>query len=204
MKIKKLILIFALVLTLAVSVMTLRAQLSTVSINNMHQCKEETVYYTETEPVYDYVTYERPTYGLIWVEKNQTNEIGVNGKEEYKVLIKTGTKEVQKSRKICIEDTSQLTINSGFKTLPIDYGNQNFYCSNTESQIICDSKDDGNGDGICQSGESCAVFEIGEMIKLTYTNGNNQLICFKREIKGIPFEVCTDTTVNIRDLLEVD
>ena len=202
-KIRKIILIFALVLILAVSIITLRAQLAVVSIDNVHQCKEEIVYYTEKVPFYRDVIEEIPSYGLIWSEENQTNEMGVTGTEEYQVYLQTGTKEIQKSKKVCIEDTSHLTINTGFKSLPIDYSKFNFYCSNTESKIICDSKDDGNGDGICQSGESCAVFEIGEVIKLTHTNSNGPLTCFKREIKGIPFEVCTDATVNIRDFLEV-
>ena len=171
-KIKKIILIFALVLIFAVSIITLRAQLAVVSIDNVHQCKEETVYYTETEPVYDYVTYERPTY-VTEELYNPDNESYYKNTyqdktEEYQVNEQVGTKEIQKSKKVCVEDISQLTINSGFKSIPINYGNQNFYCSNIESQIVCDSKDDGNGDGICQSGESCAVFEIREVIKCLY------------------------------------
>ena len=201
-KIRKIILIFALVLILAVSIITLRAQLAVVSIDNVHQCKEEIVYYTEKVPFYRDVIEEIPSHGLIWSEENQTYEMGINGTEEYTVKV-MDYKEIQKSKTACVEDTSHLTISTGFKSLPIDYSKFNFYCSNTESKIICDSKDDGNGDGICQSGESCAVFEIREVIKLTHTNSNGPLTCFKREIRGIPFEVCTDSTLNLRDFLEV-
>lgn len=207
-KIKKIILIFALVLILAISVITLRAQLSTVSINNVHQCREETVYYTEKEPIYEYVTYERLIYATeeLYNSENESyyKRTYQTGAEKYEVYENVGTKEVQKSKKVCIEDTSYLTINTGFKSLPIDYSKFNFYCSNTENQIVCDSKDDGNGDGICQSGESCVIFDIQkDKIKLTHKNSNWPVTCFKREIRGIPFEVCIDPTVNIRDFLEV-
>ena len=204
MKAKRVALLGIFALLLAFSMAVLYAELGSVSIENNHRCIESTVVWTEIEPVYQFVALEQPTYGLIWSEANQTYEFGANGTEQYQTLQQRGETSIQRSKQICERDISHLNIDIEFSSIRINYGEQGFSCSNTEDTIICDSKKDGNGDGICQSGESCATFEVlANYVKLTYTNGNTQLTCMKTSKQGVPFEICTDATINIRDFLEV-
>lgn len=67
--------------------------------------------------------------------------------------------EVQKTKKQC--RARSLQINDKYN-LPLD----EYSCLPTEENgviiIICDSKKDGNGDGICQSGESCMKYEFSD------------------------------------------
>lgn len=68
---------------------------------------------------------------------------------------KTGEQQVSKSYQQCT--TVGLRVNNGEKIVELNI--RDYACSRQESgtQIIvtCDSKYDGNGDGICKSGESC-------------------------------------------------
>ena len=201
---KKIIIGIAVAAAMLISSLALYAQLSAVSISNVHSCIEETVTWTETEPAYEYVTFEKPTYGQVWSEENQTYEQGITGTEQYQVLQQRGEKTTQKTKTVCTQDTSYATLNTGFKTVPIAAGKYGFFCSNTEKQIVCDNKKDGNSDGICKPGESCAVFDIQDSkIRLTYTNGGDRLLCYPREVKGVPFEVCYDNLVDTTSFLEV-
>lgn len=66
---------------------------------------------------------------------------------------------VQRTKKYC--KAQSLEVKKKYN-LPLD----RYFCSPTEEQdsivIICDSKSDGNGDGICQSGESCLKYVIDD------------------------------------------
>ncbi len=50
-------------------------------------------------------------------------------------------------------DPKWIGLNASFEY----YGNGEWVCKTTKEEIVCDSVYDGNGDGICQSGESCII-----------------------------------------------
>jgi len=47
-----------------------------------------------------------------------------------------------------------------FEGLTIDYASQGYNCASNGTMVICDSKIDGNGDAICQLGETCCTINI--------------------------------------------
>ena len=65
-------------------------------------------------------------------------------------------------KEIC-EETGVLQLNDG---TTFDYGAHDYQCNVKEDAkaVMCDSLNDGNGDGICQSGESCRIWYIEEKI----------------------------------------
>lgn len=179
--------------------------LGSVILDNKPQCVEEAITWEEQVPVYDYVTKTRDTIGSCeeYSEVNQTMEkvSCITGTEEYQERVLTGTHTEQKSKTICKQDTSTLDIESKEKTISINYGLQGFNCVNSENKIICDSKNDGNGDGICQSGESCATFDIQkDKVLLTYSNSGEKQNCMERTIQSVPFVICTDESAIINKL----
>lgn len=84
------------------------------------------------------------------------------------------TRIVQKIRKDCT--TTGFIINDAIKL-----NTQNYGCSveetNNKMTIICDSKYDGNADGICKSGESCMKFVFdGTQISTYEKNSRNDFV----------------------------
>lgn len=78
---------------------------------------------------------------------------------------KTGTNTVQKSKEICTDKEMRLTVDklTGAETFSLEYGDWGKCTYETQGQavvITCDSKYDGNNDGICKPGESCVQFRI--------------------------------------------
>lgn len=65
--------------------------------------------------------------------------------------IVTNTQEVCTPQKLTIQEKYALSVDGYTCTPTSDAGT---------ITLICDSKTDGNGDGICQSGESCQKFEV--------------------------------------------
>jgi len=71
---------------------------------------------------------------------------------------------------VCIKDTSIIE----YKNSILEYEKEKLGCTVYQDYIICDEKEDGNGDGICQSGETCYKYEIKvDYLELTdKTNGD--------------------------------
>jgi hypothetical protein len=81
---------------------------------------------------------------------------------------------VQKTRKDC--RTKEYLINNAVKLIP-----ENYQCSieeiNNKIVAVCDSKLDGNGDGICTSGESCMKFVVdGNAVEKSERNSRDDFI----------------------------
>jgi len=138
-----------------------------ISLEEVKDC--ETIIWTETEPVYDYVTRERDVYDICsgFSEENQTwyNYTCLQGTEEYQSYEKIGEKQVEKSKEVCKDTKMKTTINtlSGTKNYNLQYGEWGKCSYETEQDtlvITCDSKYDGNNDGICHPGESCIQFRV--------------------------------------------
>lgn len=137
-----------------------------ISIQKTTDCK--TVYYDETEDIYEYVTKERPVYGICtaFSEENQTEyEYRCQtGTEEYESYEKTGEQTVQKSKEVCRDMTMDIILDGPTpKNYNLEYGDWGkctYTSEDTTLIITCDSKLDGNNDGICKPGESCVQFRI--------------------------------------------
>ncbi len=51
----------------------------------------------------------------------------------------------------------------------LDYAKEGWECNRTDSIITCDAPHQSNKDGVCQSGERCAIFDIRDLSKRTDT-----------------------------------
>ncbi len=131
---------------------------STVQFSELANCKTR---YWETE---------EPVVGMCQKEKTKKvcddEPINLSCHEEtvfrdYSCI--TGTKAVLHTEETC--ESKELEITNANERLKIDFETWG-KCTPIEEEedlvVICDSKYDGNGDGICQSGESCMKFIISE------------------------------------------
>jgi hypothetical protein len=187
------------------SIFSSNSDLSSAIIDNKPQCTEETVTWQEQVPVYDYVERTRDIYGTChkeFSENSTSTEVRcITGTEKYQNYEIISYNAEQRSKTVCKQDTSALDLSVGQNKIVLNYGLQGFKCLNTENKIICDSKNDGNGDGICQSGESCATFDIQkDKVLLTYVNSGKKQNCIDTVIKDVPFTICTDESAIINKL----
>lgn len=75
------------------------------------------------------------------------------------------TETIQKPREECIPGTKRVV----FGDEVINFQKEHKYCTiEGKTRVVCDddSHGDGNGDGICQSGETCYVYDIKDKIGL--------------------------------------
>lgn len=88
---------------------------------------------------------------------------------------------VKHSEQVCVPTTERIEYAESF----LKYGDKPMGCSVKDSTIICDLAytGDANGDGICQSGETCAVYKLTDKIELDTIN--NGVIDVTKEIKTI-------------------
>ncbi|MBN2881317.1 hypothetical protein JXM83_04670 [Candidatus Woesearchaeota archaeon] len=103
------------------------------------------------------------------------NSSCINKTQEYVFPCVVDKKEVTKTKKECSKPKYHL-INDKVKVLTSDYA-----CSETEEDgkviMICDSKKDGNGDGVCKSGESCMKLIIdGKDVKKYEKNSRENFV----------------------------
>lgn len=190
-------------------VLDLGGVLGSVDVSNYEQCVENTVYWTQEIPVFEDVIRTRDVWSddcEMYFPENDTSDVRscITGTEEYISNEQVGTNTVELNRVVCEQDTSYLEIKSGAETIKLDYALQDYKCVQDNNKIICDSKNDGNGDGICQSGESCALFELkSDKIILRNINSGDQEECNLQTINGVPFEICVDESVLSHLKLEV-
>lgn len=128
-----------------------------ISLEEVKDC--EMLHWTETEPVYG--TCEN-SYDAIVCDDEPLNTSCYTKEEIYEYECKTGEKEVEKSKEVCRDAEMKVTL---FETeeYSLEYGEWGKCSYTTEDEtlvITCDSKYDGNNDGICQPGESCMQFRV--------------------------------------------
>lgn len=133
-----------------------------ISLQKTEDCK--IVEWQEEEPVYGTCTnyYE----GRVCDDEPLNTSCQVK-ELSYNYQCKTGTTKVTRSKQICREKDLQILVDNidGKKAYNINYGDWgkcSYSAIDDTLTIICDSKYDGNNDGICQSGESCIKFEINK------------------------------------------
>ncbi|MBI2546704.1 hypothetical protein HYV81_06010 [Candidatus Woesearchaeota archaeon] len=125
----------------------------------------QSVSYEELAPVYENVTEQREIWGTcqVFSVENQTNQPKpcITANETYIVTIQTGYQNVTKQRQECAEDSYTITANSITEDIIYKQFGRCSYQNITDGIVItCDSKYDGNGDGKCQSGESCCSYTV--------------------------------------------
>ncbi|MDP3698182.1 MAG: Ig-like domain-containing protein [Nanoarchaeota archaeon] len=137
----------------------------TAPVEKIESCV--TVNFEDTENVYGTCTHEVLECGGL------NNATCATVQKEYRCFL--GQQKVQKSYQQC--KTVGWQINNGQKIVKLD--TTNYACSTQESgstiTVICDSQYDGNGDGICKSGESCQKFVVnGTTIVRSEKNSDDQ------------------------------
>jgi len=153
---KKKTIIFACIIAL-VLITTAIAQTNKISLAEVKDCK--TVEWETEEPVYGTCTQETLQTVCTDEPKNESCQQQTLSQE---YSCQTGTKTVEHSEEVC--EPKAIEITKEFNDVITEKGRINFKewgkCSYEKEEIICDSKFDGNNDGICQSGESCIKFVI--------------------------------------------
>ena len=145
-----------------------------IELEEVEDC--EMLHWTETEPVYGTCT---NSYDTIICDDEPFNTSCYPGEETYEYKCKTGEKEIQKSKEICKDTEMKVTL---FETeeYSLEYGEWGKCSYTTESEtlvITCDSKYDGNNDGICHPGESCIQFRVtGDKIQRLEKNSRLDFI----------------------------
>jgi hypothetical protein len=98
--------------------------------------------------------YDICTYNVTeWECSGPTNSSCTEEQVEYTDLCLNGTTVVTSVEEICEE--------TGFMLNDIEIDTRGYICSAFEdgkTYLVCDSKYDGNGDGVCTPGESCVRF----------------------------------------------
>lgn len=164
MKIKNLLLIMFVVLgAISVAAYTYSKAIQVtddISLEDIKDCK--TVYWDETQDIYGTCTHK---YTEIVCDDPPLNTSCHEEERIYEYSCKTGTKKVQKSKEVCRDKEIQLTIDELTKTetYKLEYGEWGKCSYETEGQtliITCDSKYDGDNNGICKPGESCIQFRV--------------------------------------------
>lgn len=163
MKIKTGLIIVFVLATLSIaaySVSKITQVTNDISLEDIKDCK--TVYWDETEDVYGICT---DYYNTTVCDDEPLNTSCHIEEKSYNYTCKTGTKTVQKSREECRETEMNIAVDalSGTKNYKLEYGEWGKCSYETEGQtlvITCDSKNDGNNDGICHPGESCIQFKV--------------------------------------------
>ena len=101
------------------------------------------------------------------LEKYDIKENGTNHKGDK--LVEVITKK-NISKEVCPEEII-------LEDEHINYVDKGYNCEVSENETVCDSFKDGNGDGICQSGETCVTIKNN---KITYLNGESDIVLMKK------------------------
>ncbi len=137
------------------------AQTNKVSLESIEKCK--TIEWETEDPVYE--TCQKEDITTI-CDDEPTNKSCHQETAYRDYQCQKGTKTTQHSKEECgiesFEITKEVddTITEKGKIDFKEWGKCSDTKENNELIIICDSKYDGNNDGICQSGESCIKFVV--------------------------------------------
>lgn len=160
----------------------------TKKLDGLYECINRTTITRQT--IWELVnwTYLKPVYGTCQHATNPLsclNTSGPNTDCENResvfnfTCVKTYTNvtdEINKSVVQELNDTGFVDcklIGYRVKNREIDLRNKDYSCTPSQNNtvLICDSKIDGNGDGICQSGESCSLIDV-RTLKIEYNYDN--------------------------------
>lgn len=131
-----------------------------ITLEEIEDC--ETIHWDETEAVFgDCIKY----YNATICDDEPLNTSCYIEEQSYNYTCKTGENIIENSEEKCRDTEIKVAVDTllGTKDYTLEYGEWG-KCSYEDEQetlvITCDSKYDGNNDGICTSGESCMQFRI--------------------------------------------
>ncbi|MEA2036036.1 MAG: hypothetical protein U9O94_00900 [Nanoarchaeota archaeon] len=157
---KKSTILFIAILALSLIAISV-AQSNQISLKTINDCK--TVEWETEEPVYGTCQYETEE---TMCEDEPINESCTVETVYHDYECVTGTKTVEHSEKVCTpkafeitKETADVVTETGRITFE-EWGECSYETGDIDITVICDSQYDGNNDGICQSGESCAKFVV--------------------------------------------
>jgi hypothetical protein len=137
------------------------AQSNKMTMKVLKECK--TIEWETEEPIYDTCQGESIT---TICDDEPINKTCHEETKYHEYRCKTGTNIIPHSEKICAQKAFEITKETAdvvtekgrinFK----EWGECSYEQEGNDITIICDSKYDGNDDGICQSGESCVKFVV--------------------------------------------
>ena len=149
---------------LAISIVAItRAQVSKIGLTQVNDCKD--IEWETEEPIMG--TCQREIVNTICDDPPQ-NQSCYQETNYYDYPCQTGTKKVQHSDRACSPKAFEVTKEDSGRIMEkgrITFDNWGLCSYEKEGDtliILCDSKYDGNNDGVCQSGESCIKFVIDE------------------------------------------
>ena len=133
-----------------------------ITVTDTKECN--TVFYTEEVDTYGNCTH---TYDTTVCDDEPLNTSCHTEQQSYDYTCKTGANTVQKSKEECADKELQVTVtkpgsDDHYNLAYGDWGKCSYAPDGEEAVITCDSKYDGNSDGICQSGESCTQFKVSK------------------------------------------
>lgn len=157
---KKTTIFFVTILALSLIAIAI-AQNNKISLTQVNDC--ETIEWETEELVYGTCKQE---YTTTICDDPPINKSCHEETEYYEYQCQTGTNKIPHSERVCTPKAFEITKELGatvtekgrinFK----EWGKCSYEAGEDNIIIICDSKHDGNNDGICQSGESCVKFVI--------------------------------------------
>ena len=141
-----------------------------VEYNNTYLCAKVIVELIDNKTIL--VCYRRNADKGMWFVNN--SDISLNKTKHETIIYERMTKKVRKKEivKSCKKiEVYDFTNGKSYKTVNMTRFGK---CTITDkSEIVCDSKKDGNADGKCKSGESCVKCKIV----------NDELQCYKKNSK---------------------
>ena len=129
----------------------LKSGISLSNVKPIENCYYEQIFWNETISIYQNITV-----------CNTTFESKIEKETCYNVSEYIGSKEVELNKYVCKEKYIE------YNDIKFDYVKENKGCKYNNTHIMCDddSTGDGNGDGICQSGETCHTYTLTDKIQL--------------------------------------
>lgn len=161
----------------AVSKITKMVQIAEdVTLEDVKDC--HTVYWNETEDIIGVCAH---SYNVTACDDEPFNTSCSVEEISYNYSCKTDSNLVEKSKEVCKDKEFQLTvdklIDEKYKLQYGDWGKCSYTAGNQTAEILCDSRLDGNNDGICQPGESCIKFIVSkDNIQALYRNSRDDFV----------------------------
>src|SRR3989344_462223 len=165
MKVNKAVVISLIFIVLAAIFVFSQSIGTTLSVEQKQDCT--TTYYNVDEPVYDYATRAKDTYGTCFNSENSSHYRCVNGTEDYQVYERTGTQTVLRNNTDCKTTSFVVSVDKGLVTdrKEIDFSSWGVCVQKEENDcivVLCGTQRGGSawkGEFIgCDGGKQCKKF----------------------------------------------
>jgi hypothetical protein len=161
-----------------------------ININNseaVNTCDYETIHwdenvthYKQEEICYNYTSLSMDAKVCEGAKLNKNGSCDIIVEECYNKTIIDYVELVKKSNEVCKERTKRIE----YAESVLEYEKDGMVCRIEKDMIFCDDAigGDGNGDAVCQSGETCYSFKLTDKIELDEVRNGDKVITSKYEI----------------------